>query len=233
MPEREPTRDAQTRPCTCGCVNTFSSKEAEQDLAAYRRDGAGEATQALIDAICAEGIEGASLLDVGGGIGAIQLELLAAGLGRSEAVEASEGYVPLARAEAARRGFADRATHRFGTLADLADEVGPADIVTLDKVVCCNADLPLLLGDVVLRARRMIGLVYPRERWWNGLGAALLAAWNRLTGDPTRWYVHPEAEVDGILRSAGFERRDISRTFIWQVALYVRPPSQPSVARPS
>ena len=214
MPEREP--------CTCGCVNTFSVKDAEHDLAAYRRDGPSSTTRALIDAIRAQGIEGASLLDVGGGIGAIQLELLAAGLGTAVAVDASEGYVALARSEAARRGFAARATHRFGTLADLADEVGPADVVTLDKVVCCNADLPLLLGDVVLRARRMVGLVYPRDRWWNAIGAAAIGAWGRLTRDSTRWYLHREAEVDGTLTSAGFERLDVDRTIVWQVALYVR-----------
>ena len=215
MPDRDP--------CTCGCVNRFSSKDAERDLAAYRRDGADTATAALIEAIRAEGVAGASLLDVGGGIGAIQLELLASGLERAVAVDASEGYVELARAEATRRGYGDRTSHRFGTLAELADEVGPADIVTLDKVVCCNADLPLLLGDVVLRARKMIGLIYPRQRWWNGVGSAALAAWGWLTRDPTRWYLHSESEIDGILRSAGFERRDVDRTFIWQVALYVRP----------
>ena len=212
-------------PCSCG-VNTFSTKAAEDDLRSYRRNGAGRATRSLIDAIRGQGIEGASLLDVGGGVGAIQLELLEAGLATAESVDASEGYVAVARAEAARRGLADRTSHRLGTLSELADAVGPADVVTLDKVVCCNADLPLLLGDVVLRARRMIGLVYPRDRWWNGIAAAALAAWGRLTRDSTRWYLHPEAEVDGILRSAGFERRDVDRTFIWQVALYVRPADQ-------
>lgn len=211
-------------------MNTFSTKDAERDLADFRRNGVGPSTRALIDAIRAEGIEGASLLDVGGGIGAIQLELLANGLGSAESVDASEGYVGIARAEAARRGFSGRVTHRFGTLTELADEVGPADIVTLDKVVCCNADLALILGDVVLRARRMVGLVYPRDRWWNGVAAAILAAWNRVTGDPTRWYVHPEAKLDGILRSAGFVRRDVDRTFIWQVAVYVRPGDQPRVS---
>jgi SAM-dependent methyltransferase len=222
MPDRDP--------CTCGCVNTFSTKSAEADLAAYRRGGPGDATRALIAAISAEGIEGASLLDVGGGIGAIQLELLGAGLATAESVDASEGYVTIARAEAVRRGFADRTRHRLGTLTDLADEVGAADIVTLDKVVCCNADLPLLLGDVVLRARRIVGLVYPRDRWWNAIGAAAMAAWGWLTRDSTRWYLHSEAEVDGILRAAGFERRDVDRTFIWQVVLYVRPQHQVPVS---
>ncbi len=220
MPDREP--------CSCGCVNTFSTKDADDDLRSYRREGPGSVTRALIDAIRAEGIEGASLLDIGGGVGAIQLELLASGLGTATSVDASEAYVAIARSEADRRGFADRTSHRIGTLTDLADEVGSADIVTLDKVVCCNADLPLLLGDVVLRARRMVGLVYPRDRWWNGIAAAVLAAWGRLTRDSTRWYVHSETELDNILTCGGFKRREIDRTFIWQVALYVRPSDQVS-----
>lgn len=215
MPSREP--------CTCGsCVNTFSAKNAESDLKAYRRDGPGRTTRALVDAIRAEGVEGASLLDVGGGIGAIQLELLAAGLGSAESVDASEAYVAVARAEAERRGLSDRTTHRFGTLAELAGKVGTADIVTLDKVVCCSADLPLLLGDVVQKARRMIGLIYPRDVWWNAVAARVLAVVGWVTRDPTRWYLHREARIDGILRGAGFTRRDVDRSFIWQVALYVR-----------
>ncbi len=219
MPEREP--------CSCGgCVNTFSTKDAENDLKRYRQDGPDAATQALIDAIRAEGIEGASLLDVGGGVGAIQLELLAAGLASAQSVDASEAYAAVAKREAERRGLANRASHKVGTLAELADAVAPADIVTLDKVVCCDADLPLLLGDVVARARRMIGLVYPRDRWWNGIASAAIAAWGRITGDPTRWYLHSEAEIDALLGRAGFERREVDRTFIWQVALYVRPPSE-------
>lgn len=223
MPERDP--------CTCGgCVNTFSTKQAESDLTRYRRNGPDATTRALIEAIRAQGIEGASLLDVGGGIGAIQLELLAAGLGTAESVDASEAYVAVARREAERRGLADRTSHRFGTLTELAEECAEADIVTLDKVVCCNADLPLLLGDVVARARRMIGLVYPRDRWWNGLFSRCLAAWGWLTRDPTRWYLHTDAEIDGILRGAGFERREVQRSLIWQVALYVRPFDQRSVS---
>ena len=223
MPEREP--------CTCGsCVNTFSTKNAEDDLKRYRKQGPDAMTQALIDAIRAEGIEGASLLDVGGGIGAIPLGLLAAGLGTAESVDASEAYVTIAKTEAERRGLADRTSHHFGTLSELADAIGAADVVTLDKVVCCNADLPLLLGDVVARARRMVGLIYPRESWWNGIAARGIAAFGWLTRDPTRWFLHPHAEIDGILERAGFERRQVDRSWIWQVDLYVRPEAQVRVS---
>lgn len=218
-------------PCPCGCVNTFSTKDAEGDLERYRTDGPDATTRALIDAIRAEGIEGGSLLDIGGGIGAIQLELLAAGLGRSWSVDASEAYVAVAREEAARRGYADRASHRFGTLADVAAEVEAADVVTLDRVVCCSSDLPALLGTAVERARRMVGLVYPRPTWWNSVAARVINGFGWLTRDPTRWHLHPEEEIGAILGGAGFERREIERSFVWQVALYVRPDDRVTVAR--
>jgi Methyltransferase domain len=218
-------------PCGCGsAVNTFSTKDAEGDLERYRQNGPDATTRALIDAIRAEGVAGASLLDVGGGIGAIQLELFRAGLGSAVSVDASEAYVTVARAEAERRGLAERTTHRYGTLAELADEVREADVVTLDKVVCCSADLPAVLGTAVTRARRIVGLVYPRETWWNRVAARGLAVLGWLTRDPTRWYLHPHADIDTVLTAAGFTRRDLNRTFIWQVSLYSRPPRSASRA---
>jgi magnesium-protoporphyrin O-methyltransferase len=208
--------------CDCCSVNTFSRREAEDDLRRYRRSGVDGATKALIDAIAAEGIQGASLLDVGGGIGAIQLELLAAGLGSAQSVDATEAYVEVARQEAARRGYADRTRHLLGTLADAGEAAEPADVVTLDKVICCDPDAAGLLAQVARRARRMVGLVYPRVTWWNRLAARIYVVWGRVTRDPTRWYLHDTARVDGLLRDAGFLRRTVAETFIWQVALYVR-----------
>lgn len=223
----------------CCSVNTFSRREAEDDLRRYRRSGVDGATKALIDAVAAEGIVGASLLDVGGGIGAIQLELLAAGLGSAQSVDATEAYVEVARREAARRGYADRTRHLLGTLSEAGEAAEPADVVTLDKVVCCDPDAAALLGEVTRRARRMVGLVYPRVTWWNRLAARAYRVWGRVTGDPTRWYLHETGRVDGLLRDAGFLRRTVTETFIWQVALYVRdepdpasPPRQPAAPVP-
>jgi SAM-dependent methyltransferase len=215
-------------PCSCGCVNTFSTKDARNDLKRYLKQGPDATTRALIDAIRAEGIEGATLLDVGGGIGAIPLELLAAGLASVQAVDATEGYVEVARAEAARRGFGERTRHLLGSLEELAAEIEPADVVTLDRVVCCDPDAVALLGAVTDRARRMVGLVYPRVTWWNKVAARGLAAFGWLTRDDTRWHLHDDRTVDGLLRRAGFQRREVDRSFIWQVALYVRRDAQVS-----
>ena len=216
MPERHP--------CECGCTpNTFSHGEAANDLKRYLEHGADETTRALIDAIVADGIEGRSVLDIGGGIGAIQLELLAAGASRADAVDASEAYVVAARDEAARRGYADRTSDRIGDFVTLAPVVEPADVVTLDRVVCCYPDVDALLGAAADKARRTIGLVYPRDTWWNRLAARLMQAWSWVTRDATRWYLYPTARVDGILERAGFaSSRPITRTFVWQVVLYRR-----------
>ena len=68
----------------------------------------------------------------------------------------------------------------------------------------------------------MVGLVYPRDRWWNRIAARVLAAFGWITRDPTRWYLHGTPAIDAILRNAGFERRDVDKSLIWQVVLYVR-----------
>ena len=207
--------------CDC-CPNTFSSREAEGDLKRYREKGPDKTTRALIDALVARGVGGATLLDIGGGIGAIQLELLAAGAAKAESVDASEAYVEVARAEAERRGYADRTVARVGDFVALAGAIEPADVVTLDRVVCCYPDLPALLGAASDHARRVVGLVYPRDTWWNLVAARVINVFGWLKRDPTRWYLHRPGEVDAILRAAGYRRREINRDLIWQVALYER-----------
>lgn len=170
----------------------------------------------------AEGVEGATLLDIGGGIGAIAFELLDAGAVSAQSIDATEAYVTIERQEAARRGVAERLTARVGDFVVLASEIQPADVVTLDKVVCCYLDMPVLVGRAAERTRRMVGLVFPRETWWNRVVARLIGAWSWLTRSPVRWRLHPPADIDRLLAGAGFERRDVSRDFIWHVVLYRR-----------
>jgi SAM-dependent methyltransferase len=211
------------RPCDCGCTpNTFSDRDAAGDLKRYLEKGPDRTTRALIDAIVAEGIEGTTILDVGGGIGAIQLELLGAGAASAAAVDASEAYIETAGAEAERRGYGDRTSGRVGDFVELAASIERADVVTLDRVVCCYPDVDALLGAAAGKATRMVGLVYPRDIWWNRVVGRAMNALGWLTRDPTRWYLHRTEQVDGIMRRAGFAGREIKRDWVWQVVLYRR-----------
>ena len=109
---------------------------------------------------------GATLLDIGGGVGVAQLDLLSAGLRSATDVDASSAYLDVAREEAQRRGYSERVSYRHGDLVALAPEIEPADIVTLDRVICCYHDMPALVRASAAKARRLYGLVYPHDAWW-------------------------------------------------------------------
>ena len=129
----------------------------------------------------------------------------------------------VARREAERRGLGDRIVHRQGDFVALADAIPTADIVTLVRVVCCYPAMRPLLGRSADHARRILGLVYPRDTWWTRWGAAAFNLTYRLRRDPLRIHIHAEGEMDRLIREAGFERPVLRRGTFWQVALYVRP----------
>jgi SAM-dependent methyltransferase len=201
----------------------FDEKSAREDLLTYRKDGPDGSTKRLIEALRREGVEGATLLDIGGGVGVIQLELLAAGAASAMDVDASSAFLAAAEQEADARGFRDRVAYRYGDFVELADEVEAADIVTLDRVICCYPDVHALVGRSVARARRLYGLVYPVDRWWTRglgrLGNAIL----RLFRSDFRLHVHPDAVVEALVRDAGFERRYRHAGWVWQTVVYARP----------
>jgi 2-polyprenyl-3-methyl-5-hydroxy-6-metoxy-1,4-benzoquinol methylase len=124
--------------CCCqGVDETFGERTARRDLRRYRKRGPSRPTRMLLEAIRGEGIERASVLEIGGGIGAIHQELLNAGAGHATSVEASAAYLLVARDEAARPGTTDCVSYHGGDFVALADAIEPADVVTLERVICC------------------------------------------------------------------------------------------------
>jgi Methyltransferase domain len=210
--------------CCCQDVDqVFGDRTAQRDLRRYRKRGPSKPTRLLLEAIRREGIAGSTLLDVGGGIGVIELELLAAGAARATNVEASAAYLRAAREEAGRRGNADRISFESGDFVALADGVEPADVVTLDRVICCYPDMESLVGRSAERARRLYGLVYPRDRWWVATGIRLTNVFMRVSRRAYRAYLHRPSAVDAVAREHGLTPR-LSRPAgpFWQIALYAR-----------
>lgn len=202
-------------------VSQFDRRRAIKDLQDYRRHGPAATTRALIEGL-RPGVEHATLLDIGGGVGAIQFELLAAGAREATSVDASADYLAAARDEAARRGVTARIRFQHGDFVELAPQIPAADVVTLDRVVCCYAQMEPLVTLSVERCRRVYGLVYPRDLWLERTVVRLQNAIRRLAGNPFRSYVHSVAAMDALIRTLGFALRRKVRTFVWEVAVYER-----------
>jgi 2-polyprenyl-3-methyl-5-hydroxy-6-metoxy-1,4-benzoquinol methylase len=201
----------------------YDEKVAAADLSRYRKDGPRPWARALIEAIQAEGVVGATLLDIGGGIGVIQYELLDSGAARATSVEASSASVSAARSERDRRGLTDRVTYRNGDFVDLADSIEHADVVTLDRVLNVYPDWERLASLSADHARRLYGVVIPRDTRFVRLVIIAINLIMRLRRQRVRAAVVPIDELERILHQRGLSRC-FSATIgpAWQVALYRR-----------
>lgn len=210
-------------PDDAGFDRQFNARHAAQQLRAYQEDGPRGLTRDLIEALGAGGVEGETVLDIGAGVGAVHHELLRSGAAAATDVDASHAYIAVARDEARRQGHADRVRYLDGDFVALADEVDPADLVALDRVICCYPDMAALVGRSAGLARRRYGLVYPRDTWLARVGIAVLNVGFRLSRSPFRSYVHRTADVEEIVGAHGLVKRRQRTTLIWQMALYERP----------
>jgi hypothetical protein len=201
----------------------YNQKKAASELRKYRDKGPIPSTKALIDALVAESIEGATVLDIGGGIGAVQHELLAAGAAHVTSVDASVSYLEAAREEASRRGVEDRVTYRHGDFVELAESVPPADIVTLDRVLNVYPDWKRLVELSAARAHRLYGLVYPRNTPMVRFVILVMNLVLRLRRARVRAAIRPVDEIERIARENGLALHASQNVGpAWQVAVYHR-----------
>lgn len=198
----------------------FDGRRAAEDLESLCCSGPRGETQELIDVLLAQGVAGASVLDIGAGVGAVHLALLEAGAADAVDVDASPDYLEAARAEAERRGLAGRVDYRLGDVVELAADLPPAEIVTADSVICCYPYLPELLAAAVRPRPRLVGLTYIHDKWWLRVMMRMSNAmwWSR--GMPDRWSIHRHAEVDRLMGDAGYAVIHDGGTRWWRVAVY-------------
>ncbi|MEX2143548.1 MAG: methyltransferase domain-containing protein [Anaerolineales bacterium] len=200
----------------------FDEDNADEDLRAYRAEGPDQTTAWLLDELKAQGVEGLTLLDIGGGVGAIQHELLSDGVSSAVHVDASSAYIAAAKREAKRRKLAERITWHHGNFVDLAPDLQTADIVTLDKVICCYDDMPALVRASTRLAGRYYGIILPRNTWWFRAAAWVMNAFQRIIRNPYRMFVHPHEKIEALIRRAGFKRSFTRHNLLWHVAVYTR-----------
>jgi hypothetical protein len=203
-----------------GYEDLFSERQARRDASRYRRKGLDRPARWIVDAVVERGVKGRTVLEPGGGVGAIQLELLEAGASRSQIVELSKGYEAAAAGLADEAGVADRLERTLGDFA--AEDVSPADVVVLHRVVCCYPDYENLLGAAAEKARSTLVFTYPPRNWASRAAVSLVNLFMRLRGSEFRTFAHrPQAMID-VVSGAGFEPYERRSHGIWRGVAFAR-----------
>ena len=210
--------------CTgyCAAEAQFNRKVAERDLRRYQRRGADATTRLMLAELRRWPLEGRRLLDVGGGIGVIGRELGGTGVASATVVEASPAYLEVARREVGPQYGRRPTQFILGDFAVIAGTLPNADVVTLDRVVCCYPDAEALLRQAAGRARQLLALTYPRDRWYVRTLIVLENLGLRLRGKEFRAFVHTPDRMGALLESEGLVRTTRRETLVWTLDLYRR-----------
>jgi 16S rRNA G966 N2-methylase RsmD len=200
----------------------FNPRFAKGMAARYRKRGLDKTAQRMVDLLTQAGVQDATVLEIGGGVGEIQLELLRRGAASATSLELSRAYDAEAARLLAEAGLAERVQRRLVDIAADPTAVEPADIVVLHRVVCCYPDYAKLLGAAADHARRHLVFSHPPR---NRLSRAVIATQNlllRLGGREFRVFAHPPAAMLAVLAEHGLRPTAAHRGPVWQVAAVTR-----------
>jgi 2-polyprenyl-3-methyl-5-hydroxy-6-metoxy-1,4-benzoquinol methylase len=201
-----------------GCDQFFGTRFARRMAKRYRTRGLDRPTRRMVEFLDRHGIEGATVLEVGGGVGEIQLELLERGAARTVNLELSAAYEPEAQRLLREAGLEDRVQRRLHDIAVDPGGVEPVDVVVLHRVVCCYPDYERLLTAAADHARRLLVFSHPPR---NVISRALIGMQNagfRVTGKEFRTFAHPPSAMLAVLEQRGLRRTFAHRGLPWQVA---------------
>src|SRR5437773_3816501 len=173
----------------------FSERSAQAEARRYRRRGLDATSRRIVDFLRTQGVEGSTVLEVGGGIGGIQIELLKAGAARAVSIELTPTYEDAASDLLNEAGLTDRVERRVMDFAQAASQVDGADVVIMNRVICCYPDMPRLAGAAADHARQMLVMSYPTGAWWMrvALGLGNFVLW--LLRREFHVFVHPPKEI--------------------------------------
>jgi 2-polyprenyl-3-methyl-5-hydroxy-6-metoxy-1,4-benzoquinol methylase len=207
-----------------GYDRTFNERFARRTANRYRRRGLDKTARRIVQLVEKHGVQGASVLEVGGGVGEIQVELLKRGAARATNLELSSAYEPEAERLLADAGMTGRVDRRIVDIAAAPDDVAPADVVVLNRVVCCYPDYAKLLAAVADHARRQVVFSHPPR---NLMSRTVVAAQNlvlRTLRSDFRVFAHPPRAMLDVLTERGLRSTRTVPALVWQVAAVHRAP---------
>jgi 2-polyprenyl-3-methyl-5-hydroxy-6-metoxy-1,4-benzoquinol methylase len=201
-----------------GCDWFFSDRFARRVAKRYRRRGLDKPSRQIVEFLERRGVTEATVLEIGGGIGEIQLELLRRGAARTINLELSPAYDEQALQLAREAGVEDRVDRRLHDIAVDPDGVEEVDVVVLNRVVCCYPDYERLLGAAAGHARRLLVFSHPPGNLlWRSIAAAQNVGF-RLLRKEFRSFAHPPEAMLAVLEGHGLRPAFVRRGIPFSVA---------------
>ncbi len=204
--------------CRHDCAEIFDEKFARKTAKRYAKKGLDKTAQKIAVYAASVPFEDASVVEVGGGVGALQLELLKRGAARGTIVELVEAYRPVAEHLAREAGVADRSEFKVADLVAEPNKREPADVVVMHRVVCCTRDGVRLAGITGELARRALVFSYPRPSRLMYAFARVINLWQRIRRREFRFYVHAPEALVAAASEAGLSLVGSSSGRVWEVA---------------
>ena len=205
----------------CGADMLFDLKSARKELKTYKKRGPGKTTKKLLNLLSGYDQKGKSLLDIGGGIGAIQWEFVRNGGIKTTDIDSSSGYIKIA-SDYAKELKHHEASFKMSDFNEVHKEVGRHDFVSLDKVICCYPEYKKLLGNALDKTGTALALSMPLGGWISNLFAQFTKIYLILRKNPFRTYIHPPKQVHEFIESRGFRLSEKALSFPWLVRIYER-----------
>jgi hypothetical protein len=209
----------------------FTAKEARKVLRRYRKKGLNKFERQMVASVPPDARHGARVLEIGGGIGTIQAELLAGGADRGEIIELVSAYEPYAQELARDKGIENRSAFRVADVLEGPDTIAGADVVILNRVVCCSPDGVRLTGVAARLAGSMLLLSYPRDRVLVRIGGRMLNFVLSIMKRSFRVFLHPRESLYAAAQAEGLVVAETGQAFAWEFAAFRRAAATSGVSR--
>ena len=194
----------------CGHINDggrFFSRFARLSCCCYNLKGLSKSQQMIANTLIKIGVEGKMILDIGCGVGYLHQSLLQAGAASATGVDLASKMIEQAQALSKKNAYSTVTTYIQGDFVQQAAMIEPADILLLDKVVCCYPDIQSLMEAALAKTGQYMALTYPRDRTLVRLFVWLEAFLLKLTGSAFRSYVHSPDAIELMITHACFNKR--------------------------
>ncbi|HEY5890006.1 MAG TPA: hypothetical protein VIW94_04825 [Acidimicrobiia bacterium] len=202
-----------------GYEKLFNSREAGKSLRLYDKNGLNRGAKRVVAYLKQQGLEGHRIIEVGGGIGALQIELLKAGAASAVNVELSHGYQEVATQLVRREGLEGRVEQRIGDFTEMAEGM-EADDVIMNRVICCYPHLERLMDAALSASSHVVAATFPRDRILSRVAIGFENIYHRIRGRDFRAYLHPPKAIMETASRAGFEVAFNDSEFMWQSVVF-------------